>query len=145
MVTKDFMTKASSVMEEVMSQGHVEAIEQIDDKDAVVHQYPFPDTKGIENIERNLESMTRGFSDRRFEWQEMISEGNTWAARYTMRMKHTGNSPMFQVPPTGKEVTLQGSLFAHFENGKDVEIYQYDDWLGFMQQLGMIPNIEQKE
>jgi len=38
----------------------------------------------------------------------MISEGNTIAARYTVRAKHTGVNPQFPVLPTGKEVVFKG-------------------------------------
>jgi predicted ester cyclase len=78
------------------------------------------------------------------DWEEMISEGDTIAARYTVRAKHTGVNPRFPVQPTGKHVLFKGCLFAHRKNGKDVKVFEYDDWLGFLQQLGIVPLTAQK-
>jgi len=57
-----------------------------------------------------------------------------------LRMKHTGVYPAVPVPPTGKEVVITGGAFLHVKDGKIVEVFQYADWLGMMQQLGAIPS-----
>lgn len=51
----------------------------------------------------------------------MVAEGDTIAYRYTMTMKHTGQSPTLPIPPTGKEVTLKGCIVVHVRDGKIVE------------------------
>ena len=66
-------------------------------------------------------------------------QGDTTAARYTVRVKHTGLNRQFPVPPTGKDVVFKGCFFAHQKNGKDVEVFEYGDWLGFLQQRGVVP------
>jgi predicted ester cyclase len=54
-------------------------------------------------------------------------------------MKHTGVSPTVPVPPTGKEVVMKGGLFVHLKNGKIVEVFEYKEYLGLLQQLGVMP------
>jgi predicted ester cyclase len=51
----------------------------------------------------------------------MVAEGDTIAYRYTMTMKHTGQSPTLPIPPTGKEVTLKGCIVVHVRDGKIVK------------------------
>lgn len=143
MVTKEFMNKVRWAPEESMK-GNINALDQIDEPDVVVHVFPFVETKGIQAVKQSLAGLGQGFSNIWLEWEEMISEGDNYAARYTMHMKHTGINPMFPIPPTGKDMTVKGSFFAHTRNGKDAEAFEYDDWLGFMQQLGMVPPIGQK-
>jgi predicted ester cyclase len=48
---------------------------------------------------------------------------------------------MFSVPPTGKEVIAEGCAFYHVKNGKIVEFIEYSNYLGFFQQLGIIPPV----
>lgn len=124
---------------EEAAKGNADALDQIHDPDIVIHLYPFPDVKGLQAEKQSRLSAWKGFSDVHTDWEETISEGDTLVARYTVHVKHTGVNPQFPVPPTGKEVVLRGCFIAHRKNGKDVEIFEYDDWLGFLQQLGVVP------
>ena len=72
------------------------------------------------------------------DWDEMVVEGNTIAHRFTLHIKHTGHYPAIPVPPEGKEVVIKGSVFLHVKDGKIVEAFQYGDWLGMFQQLGIV-------
>ena len=144
MATKESMAKVRWALEEAWCKGNVDALDQISAPDIVEHAYPFPDTKGLQAVKQSFLAFTAGFSDIHIDWEEMISEGDTIAGRYTARMKHTGANPMFPVPPTGREIVAKGCLFGHQKNGKDVEVFEYDDWLGFLQQLGIVPPMEQK-
>jgi len=139
MVTKEFLAKARSVLEEVLTKGNVDALDQIDDPDVVVTMYPFPAMKGLPAVKQGFLGLKAGFSDVRITWEEMVSEGDSYAGRYVMRMKHTGSSPMFPIPPTGKEIVVPGCFFARVKNGKDVEVVHYHDNLGMLQQMGVIP------
>jgi len=58
---------------------------------------------------------------------------NTWHGR------HTGQSPSLPILPTGKEVTLVGCIVVHVVDGKIVEEFEQSDYLGFLQQLDVVP------
>ena len=88
--------------------------------------------------------MTGAFPFDRIDWEEVICAGNTGVHRYTFHMKHTGIYPDVPVPPTGKEVFIRGCAIDHVENGKIVEMYNYSDLLGFLQQLGVVPIMRQQ-
>ena len=69
----------------------------------------------------------------------MIHEGDTTAYRWTWRAKHTGESPTLPIPPTGKEAVLVGCTVVGWDGGKIVEEWEYGDYLGILQQLGVVP------
>jgi predicted ester cyclase len=69
----------------------------------------------------------------------MIGEGDSIAYRFTWRGRHTGVSPTLPVPPTDKEVMLVGCVVLHIVDGKVVEELEHSDYLGFLQQIEVIP------
>jgi len=143
METKEVMSKIRWALEEA-AKGNADALDQIHDPDIVYHLYPFPDIKGLRVEKQSRLAAWKGFSDIHTDWEEVISQGDVIVARYTVRVKHTGVNPQFPVPPTGKVVVLKGCFFAHQKNGKAIEVFEYDDWLGFLQQLGVVPPMKQK-
>ena len=58
-----------------------------------------------------------------------------------MRGTHTApmGMPGGTVPPTGKQIEVSGISFCRLSGGKIVEERVAADWLGMMQQLGVIP------
>jgi len=144
MVTKEYQVKVRRAIEETMVKGNVDAMEQISDPNVVVYAYPFPEIKGVQGLKQSFLNLRKGFSDVKIDIKEMISEGDTTATRYTFRMKHTGTFPDIPVPPTGKEIVLNACVVTHVKNGKDVEVFQYVDYLGILQQLGVAPPMGQK-
>jgi predicted ester cyclase len=88
---------------------------------------------------QGLYAQLQAFSDLRWDSDEIITEGNSMVWRYTLYLKHTGNSPSFPIPPTGKELSYKGCDVFHINGDKVEEIFGYRDYLGAMQQLGVIP------
>jgi steroid delta-isomerase-like uncharacterized protein len=81
--------------------------------------------------------MRGGFPDIQWTIEELISEGNSVAARFTMRGTHRGD--FFGVPATGNKITVQALNIYHLSDGKIVEEYGQPDMLGLMQQIGASP------
>jgi predicted ester cyclase len=138
MSLKELMAKGRWATEEAWCKSNLDALDEIFAPDFIIHAPSFPDIKGLEAYKQYILTARQAFTNIRFDWEEMIGEGNTIACRYTMRMKHTGVSPRFPVPPTGKELVLKGCAFLHLKNGKAVEEFQYNDYLGVFQQLGLV-------
>lgn len=67
----------------------------------------------------------------------MIAEGEQVMARWTVRATHTGN--FFNIPPTGKQVTIAGIDIIRLAHGKAVEHWRIFDQLGLLHQLGVVP------
>jgi predicted ester cyclase len=144
MSLEEFKAKYRRAVEEAWLKGNVDAMDEVLAPDVITHLPPFTDIKGSDSVKQAQLTTRQAYTDIRFDWDEMIGEGNTVACRWTMRMKHTGVSPMFPVPPTGKELVLKGGWFLHLKNDKIVEVFGYDDYLGLHQQLGIVPPMGKK-
>jgi predicted ester cyclase len=127
------------VGEEAWYKGNVDALDEVYAADLVSHKPPFPDTNGLEAVKQSIAATRPGYSDFQATYTDWIAEGDAIAYRYTMRMKHTGVSPTIPIPPTGKEVMLEGCVVLHLKDGKAIEEWEYSDYLGFLQQLGVVP------
>jgi predicted ester cyclase len=55
----------------------------------------------------------------------------------------THRGVLMGIPPTGKRVTVQGIHIWRIKDGTIVEHWGEGDFLGMMQQLGVIPQSEQ--
>jgi len=125
--------------EEAWIRGNLDALDEVYDADYVFHRPPFPDTKGLEAVKQSIAGSRSAYSDIQATYDEWVGEGDTIAYRWTFRLKHTGQSPSLPIPPTGKEVTLVGCTVVHLKDGKVIEEFEYGDYLGFLQQLGVVP------
>ena len=70
-----------------------------------------------------------------------MTEGDMVAARFTARGVHNG--AFMGLPPTGKPITMTGIEIFRLENGKIAELWGEANLLGLMQQLGILPPMEQ--
>ena len=74
----------------------------------------------------------------RFAVEEKIAEGDKVSTRVTMRAIHSRGA--FQdLPPSGKEIVVGGITIERIKDGKIVERRVSSDWLGMLQQLGLVP------
>ena len=85
-----------------------------------------------------LGSFFSAFPDARWTVDDMIAEGDRVATKKTFTGTHSG--ALGQIPPTGKEVSLQYVDILRLRDGKIIEHWLVIDQLNFMQQLGVLPN-----
>ena len=92
----------------------------------------------------NREAMLQGisafnaaFSELHFTMEDLIAEEDRVATRETVRAIHTGD---FQgLSPTGKRIAISGMTVERIRDGKIVERWVNVDYMGLMQQLGLVP------
>jgi steroid delta-isomerase-like uncharacterized protein len=125
--------------EEAWLKGNVDAFDEVYAADYVWHRPSLPDVSGLEAAKQSVAGMRSAYSDIQISYDEMVGEADSLAYRFSWRAKHTGESPTLPIPPTGKEVLLQGCIVVHIGDGKIVEEFEYSDYLGFLQQLGVVP------
>ena len=77
------------------------------------------------------------FPDLQITIQDQIAEDDLVVTRYVMRATHQGE--FANIPPTGKSFTITGIEIHRFAGGKLVELWNFPDMLGALQQLGIIP------
>lgn len=78
------------------------------------------------------------FPDVVFTVEDQVAEGDKVATRWTARGSHTGPLPG-GIGPTGKSAVVTGISIERFEGGKMAESRVNWDFLGMLQQLGIIP------
>jgi predicted ester cyclase len=138
MSPKDLKAKFRWIEDETYCRWNLSALDGLCSPDIIVHLYPFPDIRGLDAVKSHVTGFHKAYSDVRIEWENELAEGDLMAFSFTMRMKHSGISHIFQLPPTGKELILKGSDIVHVKDGKFVEVFAYDNYLGLYQQLGIM-------
>jgi steroid delta-isomerase-like uncharacterized protein len=105
------------------------------DDDVVLHGYgPAPMDKPA--VTGFYEGIFAGLPGSQIELQDTFASGDRVAARFVQRGRHDG--PLMGVPPTGREVRLDGITILAFRDGRVTERWASADMLGLMMQLGAI-------
>jgi predicted ester cyclase len=145
MSVQEVMAKERQATEEAFVRGNVKALDEVFAPNCVFHTPPLISSYSREDFKKFAGYFNKALSDIRWLWHDSVIQGNTAAQRYSCRGNHVDVFPeMPPAKPTGKEVLLVGCAFYHLENDKIIEFFEYSDWLGFFQQLGIIPPPEQK-
>ena len=114
------------------------ALNEVLSSDLVAYSHGAP---GPQNRKIHVEGIlmwNAAFSDSTFSIEEQIAEGDKVATRSTLRSVHSRGA--FQgIPPTGKKIEISGISIERIKDGKIIERRLAGDWLGMMQQLGLIP------
>ena len=139
MSLEELKSKIRSANEEAWCKGNVDAFDEIYAIDCAWHSPPLPDVEGLEAGKERVVGIRQAYSDIQVTYEEWIAEEDTIVYRWTWQAKHTGQSPSLPIPPTGKEVIKKGCVVVHIADGKIVEELEYADYLGFLQQLGVVP------
>ncbi len=125
------------IFEQAFNQGDLDVVDNLVAADAAAHigSWGAPASRlGLKQMIANLRS---AFPDLHCTVEDEISEGDKLAAHWTMRGTHKG--VYFGNPPTGKQVSSLGLIFARIAEEKIVENWILIDQMGLLQQLGIIP------
>lgn len=144
-MSEERKTKLRSLVEDILSEGNLEAMDELYAPSIVRHAGPpLPDLEGIDAYKEYLGSGLGGvYSDPQLTIEDIICEGDTCVMRYTMQMTHTGYNPVFDLQVTGKRASLAASITSRWLDGKIVEEWVIADLLGFLQQLGAMAALGQ--
>lgn len=138
-MSEDLKTKIYRIYEEAYTKGNLDVLEESTAAGYARHQPPMRDVKGLDAYKKFVADVRSAYSGFEISVDEIIVEGDTTVARITLRGKHTGQAPTLQAPPTGKQVTMMGCVVSHWEEGKIIEDWVYNDYLGLVQQFGVVP------
>lgn len=117
------------------NEGDLAGYLELYDADAVLHGY-----EGVEpglGGRRYYEAFWVAFPGGQISLDDVISEGDEVACRFTLRATHRGE--FNGMPPTGRQVTRTGITILRFSGGRCVERWSQADSLGLLRQLGSIP------
>jgi predicted ester cyclase len=127
------------VNDELWLKGNLDAMDEIYSAECVLHSPPLPDIEGLEALKANVAGIRSAYTETALHYSAMIGEGDRIVYRYTWQALHTGQSATLPIPPTGNQVTMEKCVVVHLDGGTIVEEFEYADYLGFLQQLGVVP------
>ncbi|HEU5108955.1 MAG TPA: ester cyclase, partial [Micromonosporaceae bacterium] len=130
---------ARRFVEEVWGHGDEDVAREIVDRNVVHHRQRAQETFGIAGLYEGLRLYETAYPQRTFEQTDVVVEGKFVQDRWVMSAVHSGD--MLGVPPTGRQVTLNGQNRYLIENGRIVEIWHDEDIYGMMRQIGWEPSL----
>lgn len=99
---------------------------------------PFPvSSTGIDGAEEAFKYAMNAFSDFSHTISDMYADGDRVITRVVGKGRHTGD--FLGVPPTGKEVSMEGIVIHRIADGKIVEHWAQVDAFGLLVQMGVLP------
>jgi steroid delta-isomerase-like uncharacterized protein len=123
--------------EELWTKGNLAAVAELIEADASIF-LPGRGQVRREDLKAFAAGWRNAFPDWHYTTDEMVAEGTTVAVRWTGRGTHQGT---FQgMAPTGRQVTVAGTVFYRIMSGKIVEFRGLVDGIALMEQLGAPPD-----
>ena len=107
--------------------------------DYVGHDPALPEPiRGPQGAKDNFKQYSDAFEGAHITVKDQIAEGDAVATRWEGRGRHTGE--LMGIPPTGKEIVVEGLNLTRLRDGKIVEEWSNWDTIGMLQQIGAIPS-----
>jgi predicted ester cyclase len=124
-------------VDEVQSQGNIDAIDELCSPEFVNHSAPPRVPSSYEGVKQVMAMFRQAFPDSYFTVEDMVAEGDKVATRKTFHGTHEGK--FMGISPTGRRVSMGLIDIVRISEGRVVEHWSMGDNLGMMQQLGVIP------
>jgi steroid delta-isomerase-like uncharacterized protein len=116
---------------------NIESIEQLISSTNYSFHFPGMPPMDWNGHKQFIDGVISAFPDFRHNIIDVVTEGDKVAVRFNITGTHKGE---FQgMPPTGKQVSFEGTEFFTIIDGKIVEEWVIVDMIGLLQQIGAIP------
>jgi steroid delta-isomerase-like uncharacterized protein len=124
------------LVENVQNQHNLAEIDELYSPNFIDHS-GWADAQGIEGVKAFFTMMFTAFPDMHFIIRQQLAEEDQVATHKTFFGTHLGT--FMGIPPTGKQVSIESMDILTIREGKITEHWSVGDFLGMMQQLGVIP------
>jgi steroid delta-isomerase-like uncharacterized protein len=128
-------------IEEILNQGNLALIDELFSADSVFHGPNYPELRGREARRQFFASLREAFPDIHFTVDELIAEGDKVVLRWSVTGTHRGE--FWGATPTGKKISFSGTTTFRIAGGMIADEFVQADFLGFMQQIGVVPALGQ--
>lgn len=123
-------------IQELFTQGDLDAVERYLDPGFINHDPPFPGASdGREGMRQAAAMFRQALPDWHSEVEQLIAEADIVVERFTASGTHQGD--LMGAAPTGKVVVLRGMQMFRIDNNKIVERWGRLDEVGLMRALGL--------
>lgn len=132
--------KYKSILQRVMqcfNQGDLEGYLEIYHTDSALHFLPPGLPPGLAGARLFYSGFLAAFPDSQLSLDNFVIENDQAGMSFMLQATHQGE--FMGIPATGKPITLQGITIMRFEGDKVIERWSQADFMGMMQQLGVIP------
>jgi steroid delta-isomerase-like uncharacterized protein len=130
--------------EELLNQKNLDLFDEIFAPDFVQYGADPDQVSGVEDLKQFFVMLRSGFPDFQVTIEDLFAaEEDKVVLRFTFRGTHQGE--FMGIGPTGNRVTMPGIDIFRIADGKIVELWNQEDVLGMMQQLGAIPELGHSE
>jgi predicted ester cyclase len=133
----DLKAIARQTVEQILANGDVAGLRAVMHPEVVNHAPAPGAAQGLDGMIQAMLWLKQGFSERRFEVHQVITEGDTVVVHCTFHGRHTGE--FLGLAPTNQPVAFRQVHIVRFQDGKVVEHWAVRDDLGLGRQLGAIP------
>jgi steroid delta-isomerase-like uncharacterized protein len=124
--------------EEIWNKGMIESVDELLAEDALMWGIGRPDqsSRGGAEFKEFYHRQRSATPDVKINLDQVVQEGDTAFARWTVTMTHTGDG--FGIPPTNKTITLKGMSACRASHGKIAEGWNIWDQIGLARQLELL-------
>jgi steroid delta-isomerase-like uncharacterized protein len=126
-------------MLEIFNEGNLALVDEIFDPGFVRHDRALPeDIVGLDAFKTYVTSLRTAYPDFTATVDEQIVKGDKIVTRWTVTATNTGplQTPMGELPPTGKKMSVPGAEIITVVNGKITDDWVFYNQLYAYQQLG---------
>ena len=123
--------------DEVWNLGELNALDELLAVGFVGHRSDRGDDIGPDAVKESVLALCAAFPDGKFEIEDMVSEGDRVAVRFTARASHKGE--FRGIAATGRRIEVQGIAIYRISGGRIVERWEMMDRLGLLTQLDALP------
>jgi hypothetical protein len=127
----------SATWDEVINKGNLDLINDTNfDEEVTLISSP-ENVVGIEAVKSYYSNFITGFSNISFDVVDIFGQGDKLVKHWRFKGTHSGD--FFGIPPTGKDVDVQGTTLVVMKDGKIAQEQDFMDNLALMAQLGIDP------
>ncbi len=120
--------------------GNIDFIDEVYAQNCSVHD-PFFPSHGTAEMKEQARQMRSAIPDVHMELHAILVDGDLTAARWTMGGTQRGE--VMGLPATGKSFVSTGVMLDRWEGDRIVEEWNSYDAAGMLQQLGLMPDMQQ--
>jgi steroid delta-isomerase-like uncharacterized protein len=137
MATQDSVKVFQRVVDELISNGNLAAVDELFAPDFIEHELLPGVPPGREGAKQLFSALHTAFPDIRAEIEQVVAQDDKVVFHMTWRATQTGS--FMGIPPTGKQVAFKVFDMVRVADGKVAEHWGLLDQMSLMQQLGVIP------
>ena len=127
---------------EVFHKGNLALVDELFAPSFVRHAPPSPDLSGPTAVKELCATIRAAFPSLHYTLEDMVAEDDKVALRWSVVGAHQGK--FLGIAPTGKSVTMSGTVTFLIQEGKVAEEWSHWDALGLLQQLDTLPKEDER-